>query len=196
MVPDHDLAAILSFAWAELERAAHDRDSPFRHAQLATAGPRGWPQLRTVILRFADAARRQVGFHTDRRSAKVAEMNAEMAVALAAYDRGRGLQIRLTGQAGLHVEDARAAEAWAGLHPPLRTPYRLQTHSGWPLSDPSEGDPTPEMREPRNADAGFENFAFVSVRVIRLEWLHLRPTGHRRARFEWNGSWESTWLAP
>jgi len=114
MVPDDDLAAIPAFAWAELERAAHDRDSPFRHAQLATAGPHGWPQLRTVILRFADAARRQVGFHTDRRSTKVTEMDAETAVALAAYDRARGLQIRLTGQAGIHVEDARAAEAWAG----------------------------------------------------------------------------------
>jgi hypothetical protein len=123
-------------------------------------------------------------------------MDAETAVALAAYDRARGLQIRLTGQAGLHAEDARAAEAWAALYPPLRTPYRLQISPGRPLSDPAEGDPTPAMREPRDADAGFENFAFVSVRAIRLEWLQLRPTGHRRARFEWNGRWNGTWLAP
>ncbi len=196
MVPDDDLAAISRFAWTELERAARDRDSLFRHAQLATVDPHGLPRVRTVILRCADAARREIGFHTDRRSAKVAETGSTAAVALVAYDRARSLQIRLLGQAEAHTGDARAAEAWEGLYTPLRTPYRLDRAPGEPLDDPATGDPTPAMREPADRDAGFDNFAFVAVRVDQLEWLQLRQAGHRRARFEWNGRWDGSWLAP
>jgi len=196
MIPEDDLDAIAGFAWAELARAATDRDSPFRHAQLATKGQHGWPNLRTVILRHADTRRRQVGFHTDRRTAKVAEMDAETPVALVACDRGRGLQLRLWGQAEIHADDARAEAEWTALYPPLRVPYRGRMAPGWPIDDPAEADPGENQRSPSDEDAGFENFAFVAVRVIRLEYLHLRPTGHRRARFEWNGGWEGHWLAP
>ena len=196
MIAEEDLDAILDFAWAELERATTDRDSQFRHAQIASKGPHGWPQLRTVILRHADAAKRQVGFHTDCRSAKFAEMDADTSVALVAADRPRELQIRLWGQAALHAGDARARAACDALSPPLRVPYRTPFAPGRPIETPGEADPT-EAAKAADADAGFENFAFVVIRVIRLEWLQLRPgRGHRRARFEWNGGWEGDWLAP
>lgn len=196
MLPGDDLDAIAAYAWAELVRAASDGDSQFRHAQLATTGAQGWPQSRTVILRHADADRREVGFHTDRRSAKVAEMDAETPVALVAYDRPRGLQLRLWGQAELHVEDARAEQAWAALYPPLRVPYRSPLAPGRTVDVAGAADPSEAARSPADPDAGYANFAFVAVRVVRLEWLHVRPTGHRRARFEWHGRWEGHWLAP
>ena len=196
MLPEDDLDAIASFAWAELTRAASDGDSQFRHAQLATIGAQGWPQSRTVILRHVNADRREVGFHTDRRSTKAAELAADTSVAIVAYDRPRGLQLRLWGQAELHVEDARAEESWAALYPPLRAPYRAQYAPGLPIDTPPTADPTEAARDPANRGAGFENFAFVAIRVMRLEWLHLRPTGHRRARFAWNAGWEGQWLAP
>jgi len=196
MPPENDLDAIADFAWAELTLAAHDGESQFRHAQLATVGPQGWPQSRTVILRHADAGRRETGFHTDRRSAKAAELASQTAVALAAYDRPRGLQLRLWGQADLHVDDAAAQAAWAALHPPLRTPYRAIHAPGKPLDAPEAGDPADAALNPADPDSGYENFAFVVIRVARLEWLQLRPTGHRRARFEWNTRWEGNWLAP
>lgn len=196
MIPENDLDGILDFTWAELAQAAVAPDSGLRHAQLATKGTHGWPQLRSVILRHADAAARQVGFHTDNRSAKFAELDAETAVALVAYDRARGLQLRLLGQAELHVGDAKAREAWGGLPPPGRVPYRSPLGPGRPLDDPAEGDPTPAARHPADEAEGFENFAFVVVRLVRIDWLHLRPTGHRRARFDWNGAWEGGWLTP
>lgn len=196
MIPEDDLGAILDFTWSELERATTDRDSQFRHAQIASTGPHGWPQLRTVILRHADAGKRQVGFHTDCRSAKVAEMDADTSVAIVTADRPRELQIRLWGQAELHVDDARARAVWDALYPPLRVPYRTPYAPGRPIDTPGEADPTDEAKSAA-PDAGFENFAFVVIRVIRLEWLQLRPgRGHRRARFEWNGAWEGSWLAP
>ncbi len=196
MLPEDDLDAIAAYAWAELIRAARDSDSQFRHAQLATTGAQGWPQARTVILRHADADRREVGFHTDRRSAKVGEMEAHTPVALIACDRPRGLQLRLWGQAELHVEDASAEQAWAALYPSLRLPYRAPLAPGRTLDTAGAADPTEAARNPADPDEGYQNFTFVAVRVVRLEWLQLRPAGHRRARFEWNGSWQGHWLAP
>ena len=196
MLPEDDLDAIAGFAWAELTNAATDGASKFRHAQLATIGAQGWPQSRTIILRHADTQRREVGFHTDRRSTKAAELAANNSVAVVAYDRPRGLQLRLWGQAELYFDDSRAEQTWAALYPPLRTPYRAQFPPGTPLDIPTAADPSDTARNPANPDAGFENFAFVAIRVVRLEWLHLRPTGHRRARFEWDGGWQGNWLAP
>ncbi len=196
MLPADDLNEINACIWAELTHAASEGVSEFRHAQLATIGPQNWPQSRTVILRHADVERREVGFHTDRRSAKAAELATETAVALVAYDRPRGLQIRLWGQAELHVDDASATEAWATLYPPLRKPYRSLYAPGHLLETPQTADPEEPSHNPSDPDSGYENFAFVAIRVARLEWLQLRPTGHRRARFEWNSRWEGHWLAP
>ncbi|HSF94586.1 MAG TPA: pyridoxamine 5'-phosphate oxidase family protein [Thermohalobaculum sp.] len=196
-IPEDDLDAVIAFAWRELERAATDRDSPFRHAQLATTGPHGWPQLRTVILRHGDAGQRQVGFQTDRRSAKVAEITADTSVALVTQDRPRELQIRLWGQAATHAGDTLARAAWEGLYPPLRMPYRTVFAPGQIIGAPGSADPTPEAIAPADPDTGFQNFALVLVRVVRVEWLRLRPgKGHRRARFEWGDGWEGNWLAP
>lgn len=196
MSPEDDLDTIVGSAWADLERAAADRDSQLRHAQIASTGSHGWPQLRTVSIRHADAAQRQVGFHTDCRSAKCVEMDADTSVALVAYDRPRELQIRLWGQAELHVEDMRAKAEWEALYPPLRIPYRTAFAPGRPIDTPGAADPTEAARNAK-PNAGFENFGFVAIRIIRLEWLQLRPgRGHRRARFEWNGGWDGSWLAP
>jgi hypothetical protein len=196
MLPEEDLDAIAGFIWTELTNAATDGTSEFRHAQLATIGAQGWPQSRTIILRHADTQRREVGFHTDRRSTKAAELAINTSVAVVAYDRPRGLQLRLWGQAELYFDDSRTEQIWAALFPPLRTPYRDQYAPGTPLDTPIVADPSDNARNPANPDAGFENFAFVTIRVVRLEWLHLRPTGHRRARFEWDAGWQGNWLAP
>ncbi|MDH3665966.1 MAG: pyridoxamine 5'-phosphate oxidase family protein [Paracoccaceae bacterium] len=196
MAPPDDLDTILRFVWDELTRAATDGASQFRHAQVATIGAQGWPQSRTVILRHADEAAREVGFHTDCRSAKAGEIAAQSQVAVTAYDRPQGIQIRLWGQADLHNADDRAREAWTALYAPLRAPYRTNFPPGSPVEVAGTADPTDAARSPEDPDKGFTNFAFVPVRTVRLEYLHLRPTGHRRARFDWGSGWQGRWLAP
>lgn len=196
MTPADDLDAILDFVWHELTRAASDGESQFRHAQLSTIGDHGWPQSRSVIIRHADTKRHEVGFHTDRRSTKAGEIEAHGGVALVAYDRPRGIQIRLWGQAQVHCADQRARVAWDALYPPLRAPYRATRAPGTPIDDPASSDVTEAMRNPADADEGFENFAFVPIVAARLEYLHLRPTGHRRARFRFRSTWEGSWITP
>lgn len=94
---DVALEAVLGGAWALLTRASADRRHPARAVQLATRGADGAPRLRSVILRGADAAARRARFHTDRRSAKVAEIAADPRVALLLWDPRSRVQLRLAG---------------------------------------------------------------------------------------------------
>ncbi|MEO0960732.1 MAG: pyridoxamine 5'-phosphate oxidase family protein, partial [Pseudomonadota bacterium] len=76
-LPEDDLDAVVEAAWKRLERGAADKRSAFNTLQLATIGPQGWPEQRTVVLRRVETAERRVTFHTDRRSAKAAEIEAD-----------------------------------------------------------------------------------------------------------------------
>ncbi len=80
------LEGALHAAFGRLAEGARDGRSPFRTPALATLGRDGAPQLRTVVLRGFDPAARSLSIHTDRRSAKVAELAADPRAALHVYD--------------------------------------------------------------------------------------------------------------
>ncbi|MEM6354652.1 MAG: pyridoxamine 5'-phosphate oxidase family protein [Pseudomonadota bacterium] len=189
-LPEDDLDAVVEAAWKRLERGAADKRSAFNTLQLATIGPQGWPEQRTVVLRRVETSERRVTFHTDRRSAKAAEIEADGRVSLLFWDPRAKLQLRLWGQARLLTEDPFAADEWERLTTPGRRIYRTPVPPGRSLRLPEEGD---GLRE----DDGRTVFAAVPVTVMRLEWLHLRTAGHRRARFEPAAEgWQGRWLGP
>lgn len=190
-LPDDSLAAIADEAWARLARGAADRRTAFHQMQLATLTPQGWPDLRRVILRAVDPAERRIGFHTDQRSAKAADIMADGRVALHLWDPRAELQLRLWGQAAIETEGAAVEAAWARLAPHQRRVYFRAHAPGTALRDPAEADPA-DTPPPEGHGA----FALVAVTVARFEWLHLRATGHRRARFDWQKGWTGRWLAP
>jgi hypothetical protein len=162
----------------------------FNTLSVATLGPQGWPELRTVILRRVEPAERRVVFHTDRRSAKAGEIVADGRVSLLFWDPRAKLQLRLWGQARILTEDPLAEEEWRRLSLQSRRIYRTPQPPGRILPDPAQGDGATE-------GDGRGVFAAVPVTVMRLEWLHLRPGGHRRARFEPGAEgWQGRWLAP
>ncbi|WP_246694076.1 pyridoxamine 5'-phosphate oxidase family protein, partial [Methylobacterium sp. WL18] len=80
-----DLDASFAELWRLLADGAAQGRSGFHLPALATLGPDG-PRLRTVVLRAADAESGILRFHCDRRSDKAAEIRANPACALAAYD--------------------------------------------------------------------------------------------------------------
>ncbi|MEL7174391.1 MAG: pyridoxamine 5'-phosphate oxidase family protein, partial [Pseudomonadota bacterium] len=81
-LPEDDLDAVLDAAWTRLQRGAADKRSAFNTLQIATLGPQGWPEQRTVVLRRVEPSERRVTFHTDRRSAKAAEIESDGRVSL------------------------------------------------------------------------------------------------------------------
>lgn len=179
-------------AFARLSRGVTDRRSPFRTPAFATVDALGHPAVRTVVLRAFDPASRVLRVHTDLRAAKVEQVHARPAVALHVWDEADAIQVRVSGRATPHVGDERTRAEWAGLHPGIRATYTARPTPGTPLADPAEAD-----RERVDEAAAYANFAVLDVVMHGLDWLHLAPGGHRRARFEWSGGRESaTWIVP
>lgn len=184
------LEETLSQALALLARGVADRRHAFHTPTLATIGPDGAPQARTLVLRGVEPAARRIRLHSDARAGKVAELRAEPRCALHFYDARAGLQMRLAGTATVHDGSDPAAEAaWAGSREFSRMCYAIAPAPGTPVAAPPAAPDDPE--------AGRDNFAVLLLRFDRLEWLDLAASGHRRARFEWReGAHSATWLVP
>lgn len=184
------LPATLETAFATLAQGVADRRHGFHCPMLATIGLDGAPSARTLVLRGVDAAARQIRLHTDRRAAKVPELAADPRAALLFYDAGAQLQLRLSGRATLHAEDAIADRGWAESRAMSRFCYAIAPAPGTPVPAP------PAMT--LDSEAGRPHFCVVIFHLESLESLHLAAAGHRRARFAWDraGGASATWLVP
>ena len=185
-----DLDALLEEAFRLLARGAADRHSPFHTPTIATVGPDGAPQARTMVLRSFDAAARRLSVHTDLRSGKMADLERQSRVAVHAYDPRHAVQLRLSAVARLHADDAVSQAAWAASRASSRAGYAIDPGPGRAVAVP------PPM--PQDPDAGRPHFAVLVLVFDQLEWLWLSHTGHRRARFDWGpeARRQATWLVP
>jgi hypothetical protein len=192
--PFHDdLAAALAEVWRLLAEGPALRRNAFHMPALATVDARGHPQVRTVVLRHADPAAGALRFHCDRRSDKAAEIAASGHAALHGYDSGSKIQIRASGPATLHTDDALAEAAWAGSMAMSRVCYGADPAPGARL--PAGGAYT--LPDPEAAlTLGRPNFCAVVVTLARLEFLYLDRRGHRRAAWDRADGWRGAWLAP
>jgi pyridoxamine 5'-phosphate oxidase len=186
-----NLDATLKEAWLLLVRGAADRRAAFHTPQVASIGLDGTPKVRTVVLRHTDSAARTLRFHTDLRTAKVAEVAQNPHVQVLAYDPGYKIQLRISGTAKIHRDDGYAQSAWQRSQPQSQLCYRQDAAPGQAGGDPAV------LLSP-GAHDGQQNFAAVEISVCEIEWLYLAGKGHRRARFTWdgNGALAATWLAP
>jgi hypothetical protein len=184
------LEEALADAFARLARGVTDRRSPCHTPTLATLAPDGAPSLRTLVLRGFDAEARSLRLHTDARSAKAAAIAADPRCALHCYDAAAAVQLRLSGTATLHRDDALAETAWTGSRASSRMCYAIEPGSGTPVEAPPAA--------PTDPDSGRPHFAAILLRFSRLEWLQLNHAGHRRACFGWapDGRLSATWLVP
>lgn len=188
-----DLDASFAELWRLLAEGAALGRSGFHLPALATVDAAGAPRLRTVVLRAADPETGILRFHCDRRSDKAAEIRANPACALAAYDAAAKIQIRVEGRATLHADDAVAEAAWAGSRVMSRVCYGSEPAPGTALA---AGDAY-TLPDETSAALGRPHFAAVLVRAERIDFLFLDRRGHRRAA--WRRSeeyWRGAWLAP
>jgi 3-hydroxyisobutyrate dehydrogenase len=187
--------------WRMIDHGAQSGRNPMHYLFVASKGREGI-SLRTVVLRGADPASRSIRFHTDRRSAKYAEIQADPRLSLLLYDQLGKIQLRMTGIASIHAEDAIADDAWDKTIMASRRIY-LSTASPSSISPgPSSGlPPHLEERLPDEAEseAGRMHFCVVKVQVRSVDWLNLSAYGHRRAKFiydEEGALTEPHWLIP
>jgi hypothetical protein len=176
------LALIEASLWQELQQAAQHTGHEWRTMALGTvAGEEA--QVRTVVLREADAAAHELIFFTDARSPKVAQMQSRPIGTLLCWSSRISWQLRLRVALEVQTAGLKVSSRWARLKlTPAAQDY---------LSPLPPGSPVAERFEPERASRS--HFAVVSARVLSIDWLELHADGHRRAHF---GSDGARWLQP
>jgi pyridoxamine 5'-phosphate oxidase len=176
------LDALQASIWIELQQAAGDKSHGWRTLVLATSDG-DLPDARTVILREVDPAAQELRLYTDARSAKVAQIAAQPRAVLVAWCPRLNWQLRLRVRLRVETDGLDVSSRWARLkmHPAAQD-YLSPLPPGAPLG----AHPLPE----RSSRA---HFALVRAQVEGMDWLGLRPSGHRRAVWDGEGA---RWVTP
>ncbi len=208
------LDASLNEAWRLLADGLTDRRAAFHAPVVASIDLHGHPTARTMILRGADRGHRTLTFHSDIRSAKIAELRARPNVCAIAYDAMQKIQLRISGSTTLHLDDEIANSAWASSRAMSRLTYSVDDAPGSVIGIPTTL-PAPKLEMVNDADndadsdaakeeldlvanLGRKNFCVVIEHIASIEWVYLASQGNRRALFSWVGSeaLEAAWLQP
>jgi hypothetical protein len=194
-----NLDNVLNEVWAMLKRGATRFNDPFHWPVLGTTIGNEC-RMRTVILRQFQLPDRILICHTDSRAKKGPEIERSPLVSWLFYHPKRKVQLRVSGHATLHTDDAVADEQWAATRATSRINYLATEPPGTPIDKPSAGLPdfllnkAPSLLD---SEKGREHFMVISCRIESLDWVVLRTVGNLRARFEWNeGGLHATWLIP
>lgn len=196
-----NLDTVRNHVWDELETAAETPGHPYRNLTFGTVHEQA-PDLRTVVLRRASEEDRQLKFHTDRRTRKVEAIRQNDRVAWHGWDADAREQIRLYGTASVHLDDEVAMDLWERQSPDSLAIYVRPSAPGSVLDEPGDGLRPAVKSEPITEDdvaEGQQYFAAVRTEIDRIEWLHLHPEGHYRARFKYQPTEESfdgNWVVP
>lgn len=191
------LDGVKALTAAMLQQALENPSSPLRKPALATVSASGAPAVRTVILRAADLAARRLGFFTDARSRKVADIEAEPRVELHFYDPACDIQFRLAGRAEVRIGDE---TAWETAAPPSRRAYLVMAPPGTASHEPVSGLPAdvagiiPSLER---MEEGLVNFAYIEFTLAEADIVVLSRAGNRRARIRYLADGEhAEWLVP
>jgi len=183
-----ELQEIFKQIWQSFETGASEMDSAWHVPVIGTVGPTG-PELRMVVLRQVDMDSRKLVFHTDRRSRKANEINQSGQVAWQFFDPASAIQIRATSHATMHNHDELTRQLWGKVPRHARNNYAHPLAPGSALKSSTAGL--------LNDEEAFDNFLVVLCEITFLDWLQIRPEGHLRAQFSWDGqTWNSEWVAP
>lgn len=177
----HILEDIDASAWHTLAEAVNQPDDAFRYLSLSSVDADGQAQARTLVLRRATQATRQLEFHTDIRSEKWQELAMNPRVTVLGYSHQSRLQLRLQGSAQRYDADSElAARVWRSL--PAHT---QSTYTGGPPGDArdSSGGQSPESAD---NGAGKARFGVIIVQVNQLDWYQLQRGNNQRALLPYN----------
>jgi 3-hydroxyisobutyrate dehydrogenase len=148
-----------------------------------------------VVLRHCNEEQRMLACHTDARSAKVREAEADPRASWLFYDRERKLQLRLAGLLNIHIDDDFADSRWDSTTDFGRACYNTERGPGQRVPRPA-GAPS-LIGNGKDEQLARSHFAVIACRIEFMDWLVLSSRGHRRAHFHWReGGWQARWVLP
>lgn len=180
----YDLAKIENEIWQMLMQSVKSYKAPF-HSGIVASIEDGLPQMRTVILRRVDAEFRQLYFHTDVRSPKVAQLKQEPRMSWLFYNPVSRMQLRLQATAVVHYDDEVADYGWERSRLASRLCYTTSSPSGVVLPSPELIDVNRTEVEPELIEIAWRNFCVVETTVQKIDWVFLNKEGNRRALFDY-----------
>lgn len=179
--------AILNQVWRLLAQAPAVVSHPWRLPVLGTPDDNGC-DVRTLVLRQFDPARRTLICHTDIRSPKVDQIRHAARGAWLFYDPPQRVQLRIAGPLQLHHGDALARQRWEGVPPEQRRQYLAPAAPGAIQPGPFVNLPDhlrDRLPTSDESEAGWPNFCVLTGQVERLDWYFLRAAGHLRLQVRW-----------
>ncbi|MFC4292055.1 pyridoxamine 5'-phosphate oxidase family protein [Sphingorhabdus arenilitoris] len=202
-LPDYydDLNACLDHIETVLADGVTNRKAPAHHPVVASLTHDGAPTQRVMILREIDWQAQRMRFHTDRRSAKVGQVDSRQEMSVLIYDEAAKLQLRFEGTGRTDIA-SNADEAWTRSTAFARRCYMAEAAPGSASASPTSGLPSwIEGKQPDEAQLtdARDNFAVLYFAFDRIDWLYLANAGHRRAQFIFDPvaqGWSGQWVVP
>ena len=179
-----NLKVMHEYAWSLIIRGTVDKKSPALHPTFGTAGLKGMPELRTVVLRQANQIAATLEVHTDLKSKKVEELRLSPKVGLHIWFPKNKLQIRLKAVSEIKTGET-LRKKWD------KVPYNSRISYGTRPAPGTSISTSFSYEKPAN----FERFCVIEVKI---EEMDLTPLGtrHTRALFTRESKWSGNWLAP
>ncbi|MBT8290747.1 MAG: pyridoxamine 5'-phosphate oxidase family protein [Muriicola sp.] len=171
---------------SELQRAASEKDHPFRYFTLATVGLERVARLRTVVLRKFEKDLKLI-FYTDSRSKKMIHLQENKNVGLLFYDPQTLTQIRMEGIANVIQDKEAIAKAWDEIELKARKDYTTVSTPGTSLDSPDQLDYLDDE----------DHFCIIEVIPFKVEYLQLKRPNHIRVNFSREvNRWEGEFIVP
>ena len=192
-----NLNYIHDFIWEKLLEGVNKSSSPFHFANISTINFSGYPSSRTIVIREIDKKKYKIFFNTDVRSNKWKELKKNSQTTLHFYDNKLKTQLRFFGKTNLHYKNDIWKKAWDNTTLNSRECYASPYSPSTYINDPNKIDEKFNKLEKSNLNKYNKNFGRIEINVEYIDWLYLKHSGHRRAKFTYdNDIIISKWLAP
>lgn len=204
-----DLNLLFQHLWQELSTACQTKGHPWQYPTIANSvfwGDRVRAEQRMVVLRRCDDSFFRLFFHTDSRSAKYKQLQANPELSWLFWNPQTGVQMRIQSEVTLHHQNELSEKEWENTPVGSLKVYTQVLPSGAPLCYPEP----PHVLEPdkhytrEEVSSGKPFFVLVEAQISSIDWLSLHSSPQQRAFFKRNLrqqehhplSWEQNWVHP
>lgn len=169
----------------ELINGSVKKGHPFKYFTLGTLSGQ-IPRQRTVVLRKVQPGLNLL-FYTDKRSAKVKQIQANNTVSALFYHPKNMIQLQLEGKANVKQNPEMLRKIWKSIPAKAKKDYTSVLPPGVKTENPEELEYLTEQNY----------FCMVEIQPTRIEYLKLKQPYHLRVEFlKTDGDWSGTFLIP